>query len=156
GYEFHLGKSTYKGDEPGEGGYVYAEPGMYEKVAVLDVVSMHPTSIVKLNLFGPYTKKFEDLIKARIAIKRKDFDAASKMLDGRLTQFLQLPHEGWDIQGADQLAYALKIVINIVYGLTSAKFENPFRDIRNIDNIVAKRGASFMIELKHALQRMVS
>jgi hypothetical protein len=43
-------------------------------------------------------------------------------------------------------------VINIVYGLTSAKFDNPFRDIRNVDNIVAKRGALFMIDLKHALQ----
>jgi hypothetical protein len=50
------------------------------------------------------------------------------------------------------LAYALKIVINIVYGLTSAKFPNPFRDPRNIDNIVAKRGALFMIELKKACQ----
>jgi hypothetical protein len=51
---------------------------------------MHPTSIVKLNAFGPYTKKFEDLIKARIAIKRKDFDAAARnMLDGRLAPFLR-------------------------------------------------------------------
>ena len=57
---------------------------MYENVAVLDVASMHPTSIVKMNVFGPYTQKFEDLIKARIAIKRKDFDAAAQMLDGRL------------------------------------------------------------------------
>jgi energy-coupling factor transporter ATP-binding protein EcfA2 len=152
GYKFELGKSYYKDEEPGEGGYVYAEPGMYEKVAVLDVASMHPTSIIQLNAFGPYTSKFEDLIKARIAIKRKDFEAASQMLDGKLTPFLTIPHEGWDIQGADQLAYALKIVINIVYGLTSAKFDNPFRDIRNRDNIVAKRGALFMIDLKHALQ----
>jgi hypothetical protein len=147
GYEFKLGKSTYKGEEPGEGGYVYAEPGMYEQVAVLDVASMHPTSIVKLNLFGPYTKKFEDLIKARIAIKRKDFAAAREMLDGKLAPYLT------DESGADQLAYALKIVINIVYGLTSAKFNNPFRDIRNIDNIVAKRGALFMIDLKQELQK---
>jgi hypothetical protein len=152
GYQFELGKSTYKGEEPGEGGYVYAEPGMYRNVAVLDVASMHPTSIVKLNLFGPYTSKFEDLIKARIAIKRKDFEAASTMLDGKLVPFLTVPHEGWDIHGAEQLAYALKIVINIVYGLTSAKFNNPFRDIRNKDNIVAKRGALFMIDLKQALQ----
>jgi hypothetical protein len=153
GYEFILGKSSYKGEDPGEGGYVYAEPGVYEKVAVLDVASMHPTTIVKLNLFGPFTEKFEDLIKARIAIKRKDFEAAAQMLDGRLTPFLTIPHEGWDIQGAEQLAYALKIVINIVYGLTSAKFDNPFRDHRNVDNIIAKRGALFMIDLKHELQR---
>jgi hypothetical protein len=53
---------------------------------------------------------------------------------------------------ADALSYALKIVINIVYGLTSAKFDNPFRDNRNKDNIVAKRGALFMIDLKHAVQ----
>jgi hypothetical protein len=146
GYKFELGKSYYKEEEPGEGGYVYAEPGMYSNVAVLDVASMHPTSIVKLNAFGPYTQKFEDLIKARIAIKRKDFAAARNMLDGRLTPYLG------DEDGADALAYALKIVINIVYGLTSAKFDNPFRDIRNVDNIVAKRGALFMIDLKHALQ----
>jgi hypothetical protein len=152
GYKFELGKSSYKGEEPGEGGYVYSEPGMYDNVAVLDVASMHPTSIVQLDLFGPYTSKFEDLIKARIAIKRKDFEAAAEMLDGKLTPFLTIPHEGWDIQGAEQLAYALKIVINIVYGLTSAKFNNPFRDIRNKDNIVAKRGALFMIDLKQALQ----
>jgi hypothetical protein len=68
------------------------------------------------------------------------------MLDGRLAPYLG------DEDGADALAYALKIVINIVYGLTSAKFDNPFRDIRNIDNIVAKRGALFMIDLKQALQ----
>jgi energy-coupling factor transporter ATP-binding protein EcfA2 len=154
GYKFELGRSYYKGEEPGEGGYVYAEPGMYENVAVLDVASMHPTSIVQLNAFGPYTAKFEDLIKARIAIKRKDFDAAAGMLDGRLLPFLSDPHTGYDIEGADQLAYALKIVINIVYGLTSAKFDNPFRDIRNRDNIVAKRGALFMIDLKHELQKM--
>jgi hypothetical protein len=43
-------------------------------------------------------------------------------------------------------------VINQVYGLTSAKFDNPFRDMRNVDNIVAKRGALFMIDLKRALQ----
>ncbi len=154
GYTFELGKSYYKGEEPGEGGYVYAEPGMYSNVAVLDVASMHPNSIIQLNAFGPYTEKFEDLIKARIAIKRKDFDAASSMLDGRLAPFLSDPHTGYDLEGADRLAYALKIVINIVYGLTSAKFDNPFRDIRNIDNIVAKRGALFMIDLKHELQQM--
>jgi hypothetical protein len=50
------------------------------------------------------------------------------------------------------LAQALKIAINSVYGLTAAKFSNPFRDPRNIDNIVAKRGALFMIDLQHAVE----
>jgi len=68
------------------------------------------------------------------------------MLDGGLEEFL-----GSD-DDSQALAYALKIVINIVYGLTSAKFDNPFRDPRNKDNIVAKRGALFMIDLKHAVQ----
>jgi len=57
-----------------------------------------------------------------------------------------------DDDSAKALAYALKIIINIVYGLTSAKFDNKFRDPRNKDNIVAKRGALFMIDLKHAVQ----
>ena len=146
GYKFELGKSYYKGEEPGEGGYVYSEPGIYESVALLDVVSMHPASIEALNLFGKFTEKFVDLKKVRMAIKRRDFASAREMLDGRLKPYLK------DEDRADKLAYALKIVINIVYGLTSAKFDNPFRDIRNIDNIVAKRGALFMIDLKERLQ----
>lgn len=146
GYHYDYGKSTYRGEVVGEGGYVYAEPGPYKNVALLDVASMHPTSIELLNLFGPYTHKFSELKAARIAIKRKDFDAARKMLDGKLAPFL----ENEDVALA--LSDALKIAINIVYGLTSAKFDNAFRDPRNKDNIVAKRGALFMIDLKYAVQ----
>jgi energy-coupling factor transporter ATP-binding protein EcfA2 len=145
GYTFDAGKSWYRGENPGEGGYVYAEPGIYKKVALLDIASMHPTSIEILNLFGKYTAKFTELKEARMAIKRRDFKQARKMFNGRLTNFLE------DESRADKLAYALKIVINIVYGLTSAKFPNPFRDNRNKDNIVAKRGALYMIDLKHDL-----
>jgi hypothetical protein len=153
GYKFDFKEgSTYRGEVTGEGGYVYAEPGCYSNVALLDVASMHPTSIIQLNAFGPYTGKFKELLDARLAIKKKDYDSAIAMLDGKLEPFLTKPHEGYDIQGAEDLAYALKIVINIVYGLTSARFDNPFRDPRNKDNIVAKRGALFMIDLKHAVQ----
>ena len=146
GYEFDRGKSHYRGETPGEGGYVYSEPGVYNNVVLLDVASMHPASIENLNLFGEYTDKFSELKKARLAIKHRDFTTARKMLDGRLKPYLK------DEDDADKLAYALKIVINIVYGLTSAKFDNPFRDTRNVDNIVAKRGALFMIDLKHFVQ----
>jgi len=156
GYEFNSvrdesGKgyrnvSMYRGEEVGEGGYVYAEPGIYTNVALLDVASMHPTSIERLDLFGPYTENFSALKEARLAVKRKDYDKARVLLGGKLGKFLG------DDKDAEALAYALKIVINIVYGLTSARFENPFRDNRNKDNIVAKRGALFMIDLKHAVQ----
>ena len=146
GYTFDAGKSWYRDENPGEGGYVYAEPGIYTDVALLDIASMHPTSIEILNLFGKYTSRFSDLKKARLAIKRGDFALARKMLDGRLAPYLE------NEDGADKLAYALKIVINIVYGLTSARFPNPFRDNRNKDNIVAKRGALYMIDLKNDLQ----
>jgi energy-coupling factor transporter ATP-binding protein EcfA2 len=147
GYNFDGKESTYHGEVTGEGGYVYAEPGIYENVAVLDVASMHPTSIKVLNAFGPYTDRFAELTEARVAIKRKEYERARTLLDGKLGKFL-VDDEG----GADELAYALKIVINIVYGLTSAKFPNAFKDNRNKDNIVAKRGALFMIELKEAVQ----
>lgn len=146
GYVYSMGESTYRGEVTGEGGYVYAEPGIYENVLLLDVASMHPTSIERLNLFGDYTKKFAELKEVRLAIKHGDFDAARKMLDGKLAPFLG------DEKEASALSDALKIVINIVYGLTSAKFDNPFRDVRNKDNIVAKRGALFMIELKHFVE----
>lgn len=146
GYEFDLGVSTYRDEVTGEGGYVYAEPGVHRDVALLDVESMHPTSIEKLNLFGDYTPKFAELKAARMAIKHKKFDEARKMMNGVLKPYLE------DKANAEALSYALKIIINIVYGLTSAKFDNPFRDHRNIDNIVAKRGALFMIDLKHYVQ----
>lgn len=147
GYKYESGKSTYRGEEVGEGGYVYAEPGMYENVALLDIASMHPSSIIAENLFGDeYTKRFKEIRDARVEIKHKNFDKARTMLGGKLAKYLD------DESSASDLAQALKIAINSVYGLTSAKFENPFRDIRNKDNIVAKRGALFMINLKHMVQ----
>ena len=148
GYAFEHGKSTYRGEEVGEGGYVYSEPGMYWNVALLDIASMHPSSVVAENLFGDeYTARFKEILDTRIAIKHGDFDKARKMLGGKLEKYLT------DESAAKDLAQALKIAINSVYGLTSAKFENPFRDNRNIDNIVAKRGALFMINLKHEVQK---
>ena len=146
GYSYDHEKSLYRGEDPGEGGYVYAEPGIYKNVALLDVASMHPTSIEQLNLFGQYTKNFSDLKQARIYIKHGDFDAAGKMFGGKLAKYLTSKEQ------AKALSYALKIAINSVYGLTSANFDNPFRDPRNKDNIVAKRGALFMINLKHEVQ----
>lgn len=148
GYKFENGKSTYRGEEVGEGGYVYAEPGMYSNIALLDIASMHPSSIIAEELFGPeYTKRFQEIRDARVAIKHKEFDKARKMLNGALAKYLT------DESAADALAQALKIAINSVYGLTSAGFENPFRDNRNKDNIVAKRGALFMVNLKHEVQK---
>lgn len=146
GYSYDFGKSTYKGEEVGEGGYVYAEPGMYSNVALLDVASMHPASIENLELFGPYTKNFSDLKRARIAIKHGEYDIAREMLDGALAPYLKSDED------AEALSYALKIAINSVYGLTAASFNNPFRDPRNKDNIVAKRGALFMVDLKEFVQ----
>lgn len=147
GYHFNGKESTYCDEITGEGGYVYSEPGYYQNVTVLDIASMHPTSIERLNLFGPYTAKFSELKEARLAIKRKDYDSARGMLGGKLNQYLDSSSNN-----LEDLAYALKIVINTVYGLTSARFDNKFKDHRNVDNIVAKRGALFMIDLKHAVQ----
>jgi uncharacterized protein DUF5906 len=150
GYSFDMGKSTYRGEEVGEGGYVHADEGMYFNVALLDVASMHPTSLKELNAFGEYTPNFVALLDARVAIKRGEFDRARAMLGGRLAPYLS------NEAAAKDLAYALKIVINIVYGMTSAKFDNPFRIPNNKDNIVAKRGALFMIDLKNAVQEQIN
>ena len=148
GYTFDRGVSLYRGEEVGEGGYVYAEPGIHRDVALLDIASMHPSSIVAENLFGnEYTKRFEDILRARICIKHKDYESARKLFGGKLSTYLDDPAQ------AKALAGALKIAINSVYGLTSAKFDNAFRDTRNIDNIVAKRGALFMVNLKHEVQK---
>ena len=148
GYEFKNGKSTYLGDLIGEGGRVYGVPGMYSNVWDGDVASQHPHSIIFEVLFGPkFTRIFRELVDGRVAIKHKDFEIAATLLFGSLKPYL-------NEEDAADLAQALKIVINSIYGLTSAAFENPFRDPRNIDNIVAKRGALFMSLLKREVEKL--
>lgn len=148
GYKFDEGKSYYRDETVGEGGYVYAEPGMYfGEIVTFDIASMHPSSMIALNIFGDkYTSILKELVEARVDIKHKDFEKAKKLFGGALSGYLN------DESQAKALAQALKIAINSIYGLTTAKFDNKFRDKRNIDNIVAKRGALFMIDLKHAVQ----
>jgi hypothetical protein len=124
-------KSKYKGESVGEGGWVKSKPGMYYDVAVLDVASMHPSSIVAMNMFGKYTQKFKELMDLRLEAKRL----------------------GKTDPDQKALSDALKIVINSVYGLTAASFPNMFKDPRNIDNIVAKRGALFMVDLVEFVEK---
>ena len=152
GYKFEAGVSTYKGETVGEGGYVYAEPGMHYNVALLDIASMHPHSLIAECLFGPeFTRRFREIVEGRVNIKHEAWDIVNSMLGGVLTPYVQKVING-EMRTKD-LANALKTAINSVYGLTSANFDNPFRDIRNKDNIVAKRGALFMIDLKEEVQK---
>lgn len=152
GYKYENGKSTYRGEEVGEGGYVSAQPGMHGLVALLDIASMHPHSAMAEVLFGVmYTKAFRDIVYGRVHIKHEAWNEVNEMLDGKLTPYVQKVLDG-ELTSKD-LANALKIAINSVYGLTAANFDNPFRDVRNKDNIVAKRGALFMLDLKHEVQK---
>jgi len=142
------GISKRKIEVIGEGGRVYSEPGMYVNVWDGDIASQHPHSIIAEMLFGvKYTKTFKEIVQARVAIKHKDFERAATLLNGVLAAFLN------ESQAKD-LAQALKIVINSIYGLTSASFTNAFRDPRNVDNIVAKRGALFMTMLKEEVEKL--
>ena len=151
GYKYEAGKSTYRDEEVGEGGYVYSEPGIYVNVALLDIASMHPHSLIAECLFGvDFTKAFRDIVEGRVSIKHEDWDAVEHMLDGKLVPYIQKVKNGE--LTSKELSNALKTAINSVYGLTSASFENPFHDPRNKDNIVAKRGELFMIDLKHEVQ----
>lgn len=138
--------NMYRGTDLGFGGYIISNPGIYGNVALLDIVSLHPHSILAMNCFGEYTQRFKELLDARVAIKNGDFDTARTMLDGKLAPFLE------DESQASDLAQALKIAINSVYGLTSAKFDNPFRDNRNVNNIVALRGSLFMRTLQDEVE----
>lgn len=147
--------SEYKGEDPSEGGYVYSVPGVYKDVVEMDIKSMHPFSAIALKYFGPYAKRFEELVYARAHVKhavnkdgslnRENIDAAKNMLGGALAPYLT------DDANFSALAYALKIIINSVYGMSSAKFDNKFKHMLNDDNIIAKRGALFMIDLKEAI-----
>ena len=156
GYSYERGAdgkfhNMYMGEDVGKGGYVFSNPGQYTNVALLDIASMHPHSIKALNLFGKYTKNFTDLMAARIYVKHKDIQKAKSVLDGALADYI--PDDLSD-SDAKNIATALKIAINSVYGLTSASFDNPFKDPRNVNNIVALRGALFMVTLKHKVQEL--
>lgn len=140
-YKWEYGKNMYHGYNVGRGGLVLANPGMYGRAITLDIVSMHPHSAQALQAFGKHTQKFIDLMNARVYIKHGDFESAGKLFDGKLKPYLT------DKASAKALSGALKTAINSVYGLTSATFTNEFRDERNVNNIVALRGALFMYDL---------
>ena len=152
GYEWVKGDDSqmhnmFRGTDLGKGGYVYAEPGMYTNIALLDVASLHPHSAVAMNYFGEYTKHFNDLMDVRIYVKHGEYEKAKGLFGGKLVKYLDDP------QQAKALAQALKIAINSVYGLTSASFDNPFRNPKNVNNIVALRGALFMRTLQDEVQQ---
>lgn len=144
-YEYVLkdGKmcNIYKGIDLGKGGWSRGDPGMYSLIDLIDVESMHPSTIIALNLFGEHTKVFAELVNLRFAAKHGRLDEARKLFGGRCEQYLV------DEEMASRLAYALKIAINSVYGLTSAAFDSAFKDKRNVNNVVALRGALFICEL---------
>ena len=72
GYVFDHGKSTYRGEEVGEGGFAQGVPGMYGNVALLDISSMHPHSVIAECLFGPrFTRAFRDIVEGRVSIKHE-------------------------------------------------------------------------------------
>lgn len=150
GYRFENGKSYYRGEIVGEGGWAEGFPGFWINVGLDDIMSMHPHSALAECLFGPvYSQRFYEIVYGRVSIKHEEWDEVNSMLDGKLTKYVERVKKGE--MTSKQLADALKTAINSVYGLTSASFENPFRDPRNVDNIVAKRGALFMLDLKAAV-----
>lgn len=159
GYSFTIDEkskihSEYMGVEPSEGGYVFSAPGYYENIGVADVASMHPTSLIMLNAFGSkYTRRYADLVNARKACKHGDRAALEGNQFG--PQILKLVDSGMATFAS--LKGSLKVPINAVYGETTAKHSNRFRDPRNVDNIVAKRGALMMVTLRrHMIDMGVS
>ena len=149
GYEFKDGKSTYMGVEVGEGGWAHGEPGIWLNAFLDDIASMHPHSLKALNLFGDrYTKRYFALVETRVYIKHKDENKARAMFEGRIGEIAD--KLGISLKG---MSKALKVPINAVYGLTAAKFDNRCRDPRNVDNIVAKRGALFMVTLVDQIKK---
>lgn len=138
--------SWYRGINLGRGGWAYSIPGIYSNVALLDCASMHPTSIEMLNKLGKYTPRYSALKQARVFIKHKDYESAGKLFDGKLKKYLTDPST------AKMLSKALKLPINGFYGISSASFENPARDSRDKNNIIAARGALFMKTLWDAVE----
>lgn len=145
-------KSMYMGQSVGEGGRVYAEPGIYGNVWDGDVTGQHPSSIIAEVLFGvKYTKAFENIVYGRVSIKHQSWEDVNDLFDGKLKPYIQKVIDGE--LTSKELANALKTVVNAVYGQTKAGYPCAFKDPRNLDNIVAKRGALFMTLLKSEVEK---
>ena len=161
-------KSDYMETDPSEGGRVHTEPGVYYDVGLFDIEGMHPTSIIQLNLFGThYTQRYKAVYDIRLSLKH-----SIELGIDPVAHLQQVAAEESNEHNADIYARALEIVklyaydkvmlkfvvkalklgLNSTYGWTAASFPNAFRDPRNVDNIVAKRGALFMITLQYELQ----
>lgn len=138
----------YRGVEIGRGGYVVGKPGMYTNVALLDIASMHPTSAEQLNKMGEYTENYSRLKRARVLIKHEEYDEAGKLFDGKLKKYLTSK------ESAAALSKALKYPINALYGISTASFENPAKDPRDVNNIIALRGALFMKTLQDEVEKL--
>ena len=158
-------KSIYRGEDPGEGGHKVGYPGVYFSVDLFDVASMHPHSALKLGIFGPIiTARLYHLVEGRVCVKHIK-EIGDENYISAIEHLNELKAGAGDVliralkglegkalkKKCKALANALKTAINSVYGLTAAKFNNKLRDPRNVDNIVAKYGALFMINLKHEL-----
>lgn len=143
--------NEYRGFDPSNGGFVYTNPGVHKNVVELDVSSMHPHSAIALGYFGPYASRFEELVAVVGLLKHptdENLAQVKQMLGGALAPYIK---EGTNYKG---LRYSLKIVINATYGMSSAKFDNKFRSPKNVDNIIAKRGALYMIDLKYHIESL--
>ena len=138
--------NMYRGVDIGHGGYIRSTAGIYGNVALLDVASLHPNSLICMNYFGDYTQRYKDILETRILIKHGDLEGAKKLMDGKLAHYLNDPST------ADDLSNALKTILNSTYGLTAAKFPNPMRHPKNNNNIVALRGALFMKTLQDEVE----
>lgn len=163
GYEYVIGEdhkrhNMYRGIDVGFGGYVLGKPGMYTHVALLDVGNMHGASIIALNKFGEHTKNYSDIREARMAIKAGRFSDARKMLGGKLVPLIDkiesMPEGSKERdQAANGLQGALKLILNSTYGIAAASFDNPLRDPKDVNNIIALRGALFMKTLQDEVEK---
>lgn len=145
-------KSTYMDQDIGEGGRVFAEPGIYGNVWDGDVTGQHPSSILAEVLFGvKHTEAFANIVHGRVSIKHQAWSEIDDLFDGKLKPYIQQVIDGE--LTSKELANALKTVVNAVYGQTKASYPCAFKDPRNVDNIVAKRGALFMTLLKSEVEK---
>ncbi len=132
--------NMFRGVDVGRGGLVLATPGMYGDAETDDVASMHPTSMGELDIFdGEQTQRYLDIKRGRVCIKHKDYETVKKMFGGVLAPYLE------DKANTKALSTALKLILNAFYGMTSSPSDYfEAKDPRNINNIVALRGALVM------------
>jgi len=148
-----------------KGGFIYAKPGLYKNIVVLDYVSLYPSIMIKNNICFSTLVKDETLVEENngsddyirapygggVFVNKNKYEGIiprvlSKILTTRVSlkkKLKDLEPESSEYRKVNSTQLALKILMNSFYGYSSSRFAK-ISDVR-IGNAVTSFGRENII-----------